>query len=106
MNDPDTRREEFQVNKDGKVGKKKRVYHKCKHCEGFDFTQKEINADHRIPIVPTDGPLEGMDMWIARWLGPEVVMDKLCLNCHKIKTKAETKARAAWRKQQKELLNE
>lgn len=71
----------------------------CQDCDKFIPTYL-MEVDHVVPIVPINQSLEQMswDEIVNRiWCDPKNLR-AVCKNCHKIKTKEETKARAYHRK--------
>lgn len=80
----------------------------CPDCDTFIPTYL-MEVDHVFPVVPITMSLEDMtwDEIVNRiWCAPEN-LKAICKDCHKIKTKAETKERALYRKEaRKTMLNE
>lgn len=77
----------------------------CPVCERFVPTYL-MEVDHITPIVPLDRSLEDMswDEIVNRiWCDPGN-LKAVCKDCHKIKTKAETKERAIYRKKAKKAM--
>lgn len=71
----------------------------CPFCKTPTATY-EMQVDHVVPIVPLDSALEYMtaDELIDRiWCDPDNLL-AICVPCHKIKTKAETKLRKQYKK--------
>lgn len=64
----------------------------CAKCKQ-EFTSKDIQVDHIKPVVPPSG-FTTWDDFIARLFCSAANLQVLCKECHKIKTKKETAARA------------
>lgn len=74
------------------------MHYKCACC-GEDFPVKEVQVDHKEPLVPTDGTATNdWNVIISRAL-PEIDgLQVLCKNCHKDKTRMENDERRSSRK--------
>ena len=95
------RRERPWFKKDGSPAKKPRVEYLCKSCDDW-FMGKDVQVDHRIPVVD---PVEGFQTWdifVDRLFCTEDNLDVLCKICHKVKTDEEKRIRAINRKLKKE----
>jgi len=83
----DLAKTEKKINvKSGRVAQ----HYLCNHCKQ-EFTNKDVEVDHIIPVVD---PKEGFKDWntfIARMFTPLENYQVLCKKCHKIKTKEENK---------------
>jgi 5-methylcytosine-specific restriction endonuclease McrA len=86
--------------------------YKCESCweiwplslppeEGKKRKRKNIQADHKEPIVPVTG-FTTYDDWIKRCFVWAEGFDALCWECHSIKTKKENTERRAIKKASKE----
>lgn len=87
-----------------KMGKQsKRVKHICTLCNR-DMKNDEVRIDHIQPVIPLEGkPLrsDGRIDWnivIERLLCPIENLQKICIECHHIKTQEENKQRKALQK--------
>lgn len=73
-----------QINKStGRLAK----HFECSRCQGH-FPQKEVEVNHKIPVVP----VEGFDSWdavIERMFCEKNELEVLCKPCHKIVTAEE-----------------
>jgi 5-methylcytosine-specific restriction endonuclease McrA len=69
-----------------KLSKSKRQarHFRCAECEG-EFTQKDVQVDHKEPI----GSCDTWDEFIDRLFCEAKNLQVLCKPCHKIKTKKE-----------------
>ena len=65
-------------------GKRHKYEHQCNHCKEW-FTAKQIQIDHIDP-VGSDGD---WNVFIERLLVGKDKLQKLCYDCHRIKTKEE-----------------
>lgn len=77
----------------------------CPNCDKFIPTYL-MEVDHIMPIVPLDRSLEDMswDEIVNRiWCDPGN-LKAVCKDCHKVKTKAETKERALYRKEARKTM--
>lgn len=66
-------------------------HYKCAKCEG-EFTQKNIEINHKIPVILTSG----FDSWsgvIERMFCEAEGLEALCKPCHKVITKYENTLR-------------
>ena len=71
----------------------------CPACRKH-HSKSEMQADHVVPVVPTDRPSEDMtpNEIVDRLWCPEANLKAICIYCHKIKSKFENKERAVNRK--------
>lgn len=79
----------YEILKQGRrsvAGKKWKWEHQCASCGGW-FQQKEIDIDHIDPI----GSCKTWDETIERMFVGIDKLQKLCKQCHSIKTKEERK---------------
>lgn len=67
-------------------GKKHKYEYQCNHC-GEWFQQKQIQIDHIEPA----GSGADWDEFISKLLVGKDKLQKLCYDCHRIKTKEERK---------------
>lgn len=85
----------LEAKKDACVGvrvnkrtKKRAKHYKCAKCNGL-FPDKEIDIDHKIPVVPVEG-IKSYDEYIDRLFGCKDDYQILCKDpCHKEKTLKE-----------------
>ena len=77
--------------KKGPRGGKQFICAKCKETYG----QKDINVDHKRPVIPVSKTLEDMDYneIVQRIFCKESNLQVLCRDCHKEKTKDERNRR-------------
>lgn len=59
--------------------------YKCAHCEEL-FGPKEVDLDHRFPVVDPKTGWVSWDDYIARLFCPADQFDVLCKQCHSNKT--------------------
>lgn len=80
-----------------------RGLYKCANCE-LTFKNKEIQLDHKIPVVPLDlaGKEQTWDSYIERLFCRADGFSVLCFTCHDIKSKMEVEIRKQNRKKAKE----
>lgn len=85
-----------------------RGQYKCEMCEGI-FKAKELEADHKVPVIPLDGKIMRDDdrkrlnfnKYIDRlFVGPEGY-NIYCRQCHSSKTEKENKMREFYKKEKK-----
>jgi 5-methylcytosine-specific restriction endonuclease McrA len=73
--------------KSGRLAK----HYECQSCKNL-FPQKDVEVNHRIPIIPTTG----FDSWtgvIERMFCDSKDLEVLCKPCHKAITQQENKER-------------
>ena len=85
----------YETLNDAKVGKRvnpktKRSaeYYKCSGCGG-EFVKKDIEVDHRIPVIDPQKGFQGWDEYITRLFCDKSNLQALCRSCHKQKTRNE-----------------
>lgn len=66
-------------------------FYRCACCSE-EFTSKEVEVDHIIPVVPSTG-FVSWDNVIERLFCGEENLQVLCTTCHKAKSKEENKKR-------------
>lgn len=65
-------------------------FYRCNAC-GMDFTSKDVQVDHIIPVVdPRDG-FKTWDDYINRLFCDKSNLQVLCTTCHQLKTSQEKK---------------
>lgn len=72
----------------------------CYVCSGI-FGHKDIQLDHKLPVVPTEGFKTGSWDWneyIQRMFVDEHGYGVICTNCHDIKSAGERTERAKTRR--------
>lgn len=77
-----------------KASGRKAKHYKCASC-GNEFTQKEVQVDHKKPVVDPKKGFVDWNTYIDRMFCSIKNFQVLCLNCHKIKTKREKKRRTS-----------
>ena len=74
------------------------MHYKCACC-GEDFPVKEVQVDHKQPLIPTDGSSQNdWNVIINRALVEVEGFQVLCKPCHKVKTAEENNERRSSRK--------
>lgn len=89
----------FKVLKSAFVGKQENpatgriaAFYKCAKCKK-DFVLKNVQVDHKDPVVDPKEGFVDWDTYIDRMLVPEKKLQVLCTSCHKKKTDKERKTR-------------
>lgn len=67
-------------------------HYKCAKCKQ-EFTNKDVQVDHKQPAVDPKKGFISWDSFIARLFVDEKKLQVLCKLCHAVKTKKERKAR-------------
>lgn len=75
-------------------------FYKCNRCENL-FVQKEVEVNHKIPVVPTSG-FSSWDETVERMFCEAEGLEVVCVPCHKGITKLEN----AERKKEKNVASE
>lgn len=73
--------------KSGRVAK----FYKCARCME-EFVAKDIQVNHKIPVVPTSG-FDNWDSVIERMFCEKEGLEAVCVPCHKAITKQENNER-------------
>lgn len=73
-----------KTNREGK-------HYLCALCEG-EFPAKEMNVDHKIPVIGPEG-FTSWDDYIERLFCSKDNLQAICVACHKEKTKEENAIR-------------
>lgn len=68
------------------------MHFKCADC-CKEFPHKEVQVDHKKPVVDPKVGFVDWDTFIERLYVTASKMQVLCTTCHKVKTKAERAAR-------------
>jgi len=84
----------YNAFKNGKIG---RNQYKCAICNQI-FGRKDVQLDHRIPIIDPVRGWQGFDNFIDRLLVEESFFQVLCKSDHKLKTQNENKVRKKYKK--------
>lgn len=71
-------------------------YH-CAGCGG-EFTSKDVQVDHKKPVVDPKQGFKDWDLFINNLFCESDNLQVLCTDCHKKKTKKETVKRNANRR--------
>ena len=93
---------EAVYNKDGSRSKRDAVWFRCESCKG-KFKQKDMNCDHKEPVIPVNIPTEHMswDIVMERLFVEKEDLQLICKKCHKEKTQEENRLRREWTKKDK-----
>lgn len=84
-------REEYFIK--SKLGKDlKRVKYTCANCGKKDLKRSEMNLDHKIPVVSSEGFTDWND-FINGLFCDEENLWLICIPCHEEKTKKENEER-------------
>lgn len=67
-------------------------FYKCAKCKE-DFVLKNVQVDHKNPVVDPKTGFVDWDTYIDRMLVPTTKLQVLCTPCHKAKTAKERTAR-------------
>ena len=85
----------YEIKNAAKLGKKvnpatNRVaeFYHCAGCGG-EFTNKDVEVDHIIPVVDQSVGFVSWDLYISRLFAPRSNYQVLCTTCHKAKSKKE-----------------
>lgn len=82
-----------------KLARISRGLYKCAICSLY-FHNKEIQVDHKEPIIPLDGVgFTTWDNYVKRLLCNVSGFQILCLSCHEVKTTIENNMRLLSRQQ-------
>lgn len=79
---------------------KTKTLYRCAHCLKL-FGTKQVQVDHRIPIVSVIEGFEDWNVYIPALLCPVNNLQVLCKPCHKEKSASEMGERAIHRKKRK-----
>ena len=82
------RRESTWYKKDGSKASKPRVEYLCSHCNQW-FMGKDIQVDHKEPVVPPDTGFSDWNTFIERLFCDASNLAVLCKPCHHVKTNQE-----------------
>lgn len=74
------------------------MHYKCASCKG-EFPLKEVQVDHKKPVVNTKTGFVGWDTFIERLYCEAKGLQVLCKGCHKNKSNKERKQRGKQRKE-------
>ena len=72
----------------------------CAEC-GESFSKKDVQLDHKEPVVSIKDGWTGFDDWITRLFCPPEGFSVLCVTCHDSKTMMEDQMREFYRKERK-----
>jgi 5-methylcytosine-specific restriction endonuclease McrA len=75
-----------------KLARRERGKYECAMCKEL-FSAKEVQIDHRQPVVDIIKGWESWDVFIARLFCDVDNLDCLCVNCHKSKSAMEVEMR-------------
>lgn len=70
----------------------KRVKFTCAHCKTPNLKRKEVEQDHIIPLVSSEGFID-WNTYFDRYLCEESNFQYLCIPCHDIKSLSEGQER-------------
>jgi hypothetical protein len=86
------RREVPRYKKDGTVSNRPAVQYHCQGCDGW-VSSTNIYADHIEPVIRVNGTFIDWDDFISRLFCDIKNIQRLCGQCHDVKTSNERKAR-------------
>lgn len=69
----------------------------CAYCKAV-FTRKEIQVDHKKPVIDPKTGFTTWDNFINRLFCDSDEMQVLCKSCHSVKTKIENESRKSVKK--------
>ncbi len=108
------KREKVTYRKDGSISNARRVEVQCACCGNW-FSTKEVQVDHMEPVVDIETGFVDWNTYIDRMMcGVKVfkkgdpcpkTLQKLCVVCHKAKSKSEVSERAKVRRDKKAKLS-
>jgi 5-methylcytosine-specific restriction endonuclease McrA len=64
------------------------MHYLCKKCKR-DFPLKEVQVDHKNPVVDTKTGFVSWDVYVERMFVEDKMLQVLCKPCHKIKSDKE-----------------
>lgn len=86
------RKEYVKYNKDGSVSRKPGILYSCEVCKKY-CPAKMISVDHIIPVISVTEGFKSWDEFVARLFCGIENLQRICDNCHKIKTNSERQER-------------
>ena len=75
-----------------KATKRSALHYKCNKCKK-NFVAKEVQVDHKKPVVDVKQGFVSYDVFIERLYCDRKNLQVLCKGCHDAKTKRESKRR-------------
>lgn len=84
----ESRREVPKYNKDGSLAKKPAVQRQCEVCKNWVGSTK-ISVDHVIPVVSVEDGFQDWNEFMARLWCDRSNLQRICDDCHDIKTYQE-----------------
>lgn len=88
------------INECRKLARKERGKYECAACKGL-FGPKEVQVDHREPVIDIIKGWESWDIYIERLFCDVENLACLCKNCHDAKTQIEVSMRKYAREKRK-----
>jgi len=80
--------------------KRDRGLYECASCKEL-FGCKEVQIDHRIPVISVEDGFQNLDTFVTRLLCDDSNLDVLCKLCHSTKTTRENIERERLKKEKK-----
>jgi 5-methylcytosine-specific restriction endonuclease McrA len=82
----------IKVNKSGSTREQAIWHYECNVCNGW-FPDKNIQMDHISPAISVEEGWQGWDVYIEQLLADKDGWQRICRECHTIKTGKEQKIR-------------
>ena len=82
------RREVPKYRKDKSLALRPSVQYSCQVCDAWTPSTK-ISIDHKIPVIPVDGTFVDWNTFVDRLWCSKDNLQRICDDCHAIKTKQE-----------------
>jgi 5-methylcytosine-specific restriction endonuclease McrA len=84
-----------------RLARKERGRYECAMCKEL-FSAKEVQVDHRNPVIDIKEGWQGWDSYIERLFCDVDQLDVLCTTCHDVKSSHEVQMRKYFRAKKKE----
>lgn len=84
-----------------RLARKERGRYECAMCKEL-FKDKEVQVDHRNPVIDIKEGWQGWDSYIERLFCEVEFLDVLCKTCHDVKSAHEVQMRKYFRSKKRE----